>query len=1129
MNTQLTKEEMDLIEVLRLLELTFRGNDTKKVEEAKNKLQQKFASIEYGISLLFKALSLSTIENKQISEEIHKSAAIYLKNIFFKSDFGKDDIFNYIKKLFELLFIQNKVNPHINIPSIFSTIQNTINYLLSSEKIVSNNNYINELFSILLKKITSEIKENFLITGKAVVLIATTLLSSKSANSNNYEDLINNYYIPIVNQVFANVPNFLDPKNNIYNNDFISLLKYLFDGFYTNLSKMRGILEAGKRKEIGFKFFREYGLYSFELIQLMPPFDEPTAKKFGKPNPIIVFNVDEKKCNEINHMKSKAIQFLSFVTQISTLEEKNMDEDLKNYINDNELVELINKIIFLIVNTFEDILNSKEKFYFIRKYKDSINEEEDCFNILLFQICVFLTRSLIREPIKTKFEAHIKQFLLNILFPMIVTIEDEKDFLEMEPEGYHNYINDIINEFKIKSFRTSGCFLINKICERYEDMNNFVLSFCIEMFNYIINGGNIKSEIEYNIYLKNNKEALINQFNDIIKIDFALLIILILKDKLKKIQYIKNRLREIFINNQNKIHLISNPAIIIKLCKLYTYFLPKFFKNSNDINENIKKKFIEDAINFLLNNIIQKKTNGNDNEYLQSLSNEASDTITELFGLPKGNEYKENELLIHYISQSLEKNFGIINQLIENVDVYSFFSVIDQILSNIKIQERNLIFECLNKLSRKFQKHFLGQSSENKLFSSQYFNILNNFLTGINKLDPNNKEEIKKINEILDPILNYIKNPKKFLMYEDLVSLTEEYIKALNGINERSALVLKNIKLILDKEQTTSTISFNFVSTFLLYIQKNISEEPLDQADLFNEILIIIKKSFSFIEETYETSKIYGLLLTLQILNLNPNFSTDILDYLINQSLDSFSFKINQDFPNDRINLNQLALSNISLGFIFKPDLTFKVLQKKISIDNNEITSFYKFCRLLGFFLNLTYPDYNPLLGKCIILGICGILTDKTCLDYLNVKKDNKSFLLRLFINFMLMHKKEKNTILNKLMKKELKCNFVEDENDEEEEEEEEDDFNSEFNEKVENALSGNENINNCDEFKYYTQVMRFIRDNDSEMYSYLLKETTTGNINVMEDLYKVRNIKIIYNDKEFTVPRKTVKIVKKK
>ena len=54
MNSQLSKEQLDLIDMLKLLEETFVGNDTKKIDEAKNKLQQKFQNIKYAISLFTK-------------------------------------------------------------------------------------------------------------------------------------------------------------------------------------------------------------------------------------------------------------------------------------------------------------------------------------------------------------------------------------------------------------------------------------------------------------------------------------------------------------------------------------------------------------------------------------------------------------------------------------------------------------------------------------------------------------------------------------------------------------------------------------------------------------------------------------------------------------------------------------------------------------------------------------------------------------------------------------------------------------------------------------------------------------------------------------------------------------------
>ena len=1137
MNTPLTKEDMDLINMLKLLEETFSGKNTKKIEESKNKLEQ--FEIRYRVSLLLKALSIDSIQNNKISDNLHSSVVVCLKNVLYKKIelFSEEELVLYLNKLLELLLTKSKINTNLNKPSILNMIQNIITNLLSSKKMVHNKNFIIQLFEIIFESLRNETKENFLRKGKIVILLSSSLLLSKSADSDNCEQLLDRYYMPIINIIFDNVTNFLDPKNNIYNEEFICLLKYLFDGIFSNLSKLRGILEIKKRKEISLKFFRKYGSFSCELIQLTPAFDESTAKKYGKPNPIIVFNEDEEKCNEINLMKSKALQFLSFITQVSTLESKNSIDELKNFIEDNELVNLINKVIYLIGNSFEDILNSREKYYFLKKYNQEVSEEDDCFNILLFQMYIFLTRSLIREPIKSKFSSYIKQFLLNVLFPMIVTIEDENNFLEIDPEGYHAYINDITDEYKIKNFRTAGCFLIHKICEKYEDMLYFIFSFSIEMINYILNGGKIDSEVaEYNVYLKNIKDTLINKFDDKIKIDFALLIILILKDNLKRNSIFKSRLIEILINNQDKINMINSPIIKIKFCKLYNYLLSRGFLNSNDIIEDSKKKFIELIINYMLNNIIQKGLLGKKNkeDYLQALSSEASDTITDLLSLPKGEEYPENNLLHFYICQNLEKNFNTLNQLIEYVDVYSFFLVIDQILRNIKINERNLIFDCLSNLTKKFRIYFLSQNSENNLFAREYFDCFTSFLTGVNKLNPSNKEEIKKFSDILDPILNYIKNPKKFKYYEELVSLMEDYIKCLDGINERSALVLKNIKLILEVEKTTSKISFSFASTFLLYIQKIKSEELLDQAELFKEILLIVNKSFSFDEDTIETSKLYALLLTFQILSLNLNLPEDVYSFLINKSLSSFEYiELNDSnsFSYDRNNINQLSLANVSLGFIFKPSLTFKILKNEIKISENKtILYFNKFCNLLIELNKIKYPDYNPLLGKCIILGICGILTDQNCNDYLNSNKKLKLYLLRVFLHIILFHKREKTKILNTLMKKELNCNFVEDNNDEddEEEEEEEDDTDVQFNEKVESILNDNDNIKNSDEFKYFTHVMKYTQEKDKDLYNSILLEINENTSNIMENLFKVRNIKIKYNDKEFTVPRKTVKIVKR-
>ena len=96
-------------------------------------------------------------------------------------------------------------------------------------------------------------------------------------------------------------------------------------------------------------FFNKYGIYCFELIQLIPVFDLDTKNRFGNPNPLIVFNKNEKLCYELNHMKSQAIQFISFIIPISTLAEKYDSDEDKNYIKNNDLQKIIMDIITLIV------------------------------------------------------------------------------------------------------------------------------------------------------------------------------------------------------------------------------------------------------------------------------------------------------------------------------------------------------------------------------------------------------------------------------------------------------------------------------------------------------------------------------------------------------------------------------------------------------------------------------------------------------------------------------------------------------------------------------------------------------------------------------------------------------------
>ena len=332
----------------------------------------------------------------------------------------------------------------------------------------------------------------------------------------------------------------------------------------------------------------------------------------------------------------------------------------------------------------------------------------------------------------------------------------------------------------------------------------------------------------------------------------------------------------------------------------------------------------------------------------------------------------------------------------KNSNCNSFYLLIEQIIRTVKITKRDLLFKCIDKLWKKFQNTL---SFENNFFKKQYFNILSGFLTGINKINPENSQEIKKFNEIYDSLLIYIKNPKEFLFCNEILTISADYIKALRGINEKNFLILKSIKLIIEHERTLNLNSFYFVSIFLFNIHNIISDTSLEQADILKEIIIIIENGFFNSENSSETSKKNCLLLTLQLFNLNSNLDEKDYDFLISASLGSYEVPQENQKYNSWMIINQLSISIISLGLIFRPDLIFKSLvQVK---EKNEAVLFGLFIIFILSTLIIVFPKYNPLLGKCIILGICGILNDKTWLEYLDSNKEKKISLLTILLNFV--------------------------------------------------------------------------------------------------------------------------------
>ena len=1135
-------------ELLYLLDNSYSCKDNSELKKITNLINKYSENLNNFVDLLFKGLSLNSFNNKQISLDLHKCISINLKNSIIekKTDMNKEQLFNIFQKIFQVFFFNN-TNPNLSNNSIITIFENIIKEL-STDCIKP---YLEDLFSFLSKAIKELNPISFINISKIILKFSRALFNSKIIDKDNYSKIINDYYIDIIDIVFKNVPVFFNPNKNIFNEDYLNILTNLIEDIYSILkfiSKMENLDEA-KYQELLETIFEKYSPLIYELIKIQIPFDEKSQNVFINQNPIIIFNLDEKISSNINYMKSKCFLFFILITQQLSFKDKNKNNNSSKIIKNEKLIEMNAEIIKLIISSLQDILSNKKKYDLIKKLDEEIMNSDKNYNYLLFNMIILCIRCLFKEPIKSEFSAHIKCFVLNILFPLIASSEEEKKFLEDDHDSYMVYLNDILYNYKLRNLRTALCFLIIKICKHNAEMKNFIFSYIIEMINYIFNIQNnntIEGYNQYNIYLDKENKSLINNFNDEIKIDFCFLILLLLKNNIIKNISMKNKVFIFLILNQDKIQKINSNLILIKICRIYKdYFSSLFhFLNKEKKDISIKKIYIEKTINFLLDLIIQ---NNEYNEYKTTLIYEASEAIIFLIKYVN-NVTIENNYIKEIIIEKIQSSFKNLVKLIDIFDNPSLNIVISDIIKKIHINERQDIIKCLEIYTEKFKIiantniKYLNKEDELKnktLFISQYFSIINNYLSGENKFDILNQNETIQFNKIISPVILYALAPQKYSFYEDIVILGVFYIKALNSINEISIQILDSLYPMIKFDKILSENYLSFLSTFISYNKNE------NYKFLFNNIIDIIKLSFSFQEKNISEDILFTLLLNLEIFGYEGQIDYENLKYLLLENIKLFFLlfvDLNKQKSKDILvlknsnkigKIKQVLAANISLSFIYYPDNTLKILNENYnSIINGECSLNNLNDFIINLYSSVFEKDYYPNLGKCDIISLCGLCRNSIFFQTIFYDKNKKILLLKLIIKFIEFHKNESIKVKTRKYNMNLKCNFVE--SDEEKsgndsdlnpEEEYKMEFDNNFYEKVKYCMKKLNMINLNDEFKLFSETFYQIKTNDETLFKELFDNYNKNEIKIVNDLFLVRNIKIEYNGKQVEVPRRTLKI----
>ena len=1121
--TQQTKNEGEnplLLQILQLLEESYSDHKKRSINEINLQLKTIYEKdfVNY-LNCLFSALSLTSIQNNQIPLNLHKSLAIHIKNLVLEKIgvINDQEIFYLCQKILDLFLLSNQKNKNLCNPTIMETFtiifENLCNLQVFAfefyEKI------FNRLVSTLLSTNDNKSYPN---VGNIVVIFITKLFLFIRKD---HIQMFIKYYLPLFDAIFNKISTYINPSQQIYDNEYIILLKNLIGGLYDILNKYFSLNEKqinmNELKQILYKIYEKYSLIIFELFKFTVPCDEEFQ------NTLLLFDMDENKFKEINLMKVQCIKFFSFCAEIFA-EKSNNDEKTK-ILNNEKVSNSIAELIKLIINALEKILNNNQQYTYIKNYLNfSINPINKYIDKLLYNFVSFLTKVLFIEPIKSFFDEHMKNFILNIIFPLIIsTNEENKLITEVDPLTYNYYLNSVLNDFdNAKIFRASLCFLLQKICLNNEYYKNFILSYTLEMLKYIISENKIQNDINYNIYTNEKNISLINGANVELKIDFCFLVILTIKNSLIKNKSLLKQFYNILNDNQNKIHQINSLLIRVKLCKIYEEFMISFLKIKNIINYNYFP-FFEKAIKFLIENYLIQNMKNSNHEILILVASEAIYCLSSSLNRNEKNE--NNKKLKEFLNNELTINFKNLIDIIDQYPNQVFNNAFLKIISDTEIENHPLKLAFLEKLTNKFI-YLINKSNENDFrntnFVNDYFIIINHYLTDKNKFNLNETENFGKILDLL--LKEYSEKPNCDFSLQ-LIIISTHYLNNLNKINERSLTLLKYIKKIIDEEGKLRLEIYGFLSQILVHVKKDFKKNDINSinyniGEIIETIINIIKYCITLPDDYCLSNKKYSLLLFLKIFC----FYYDKISY---ENLEYFFSKMDELDKNnygekDAIDqILQISLAIYSLAFIhLSEDAITKCFGKIIK----EIAVKY---------LNLLYmslDNYNPILIKCVILGMCFIVKNKNIFNCILKSEEQKKNFLYIFFQICFKLRISQLQKIRYLTKDDILGNFVENDDNINYENEKiiidiTEDRNNELNENLKDIFNENENLVECDEYYCYYEAMNWLKKHENKLFNYFISSITEKEILLFKELIIVRNVKVEYKGKEYLVPRKTVKI----
>ena len=245
---------------------------------------------------------------------------------------------------------------------------------------------------------------------------------------------------------------------------------------------------------------------------------------------------------------------------------------------------------------------------------------------------------------------------------------------------------------------------------------------------------------------------------------------------------------------------VNSNIIKHRLAKFIGEYIDSFYKV-----EDVQFTY---CLEFLFHNLMEYKTN-------QGIAHECADALNDILSIKKISQSLKEPIAKHLIKlkegikdASFSIYFDVIHEIILNIDIDDFVvPLVEALVSRILVEVIPLTRMKFNVTG--------GNKESNKynLIVNKSFNIIR----CITDKESYVSKYILHLEEILKPVFDYMKNPKRIDFDEDIVLILTSFIKYTKTITQSALTILPTLSLYMKKNKGLTLDLYELINQYIVF------------------------------------------------------------------------------------------------------------------------------------------------------------------------------------------------------------------------------------------------------------------------------------------------------------------------